>query len=123
MYQCRAENQIKAVYSSAQLRVLSLKPTFKKRPLEAEIYAIASGNTTIVCDPEAAPQPAFQWKKDGIIIGSGGHRRILPNGNLLISPTSRDDEGVYTCIASNAYGTAESHARLIVLQELRLGNS
>ncbi|XP_059613760.1 contactin [Phlebotomus argentipes] len=119
MYQCRAENQIKAVYSSAQLRVLSLKPTFKKRPLEAEIYAIASGNTTIICDPEAAPQPTFQWKKDGIVIGSGGHRRILPLGNLLISPTSRDDEGVYTCVASNAYGTAESHARLIVLQELR----
>lgn len=117
MYQCKAENQLKAVYSSAQLRVLTMKPSFKKRPLEAEIYAIANGNTTIVCDPEAAPRPRFQWKKDGNVIGSGGNRRILPTGTLIISPTSRDDEGVYTCVASNSNGTDESRARLIVLRK------
>lgn len=115
LYQCAAKNQIKTVYSSAQLRVLSLKPSFHKRPLESEIYAIYNGNTTIVCDPEAAPRPKFQWKKDGNIVGSGGHRRILPTGTLIISPTSRDDEGLYSCIASNEYGTDESRARLIVL--------
>jgi hypothetical protein len=117
MYQCRAENQLKAVYSSAQLRVLSMKPSFKKRPLETDIYAIYNGNTTIVCDPEAAPRPKFQWKKDGNMIGAGGHRKILPTGTLVISPTSRDDEGVYTCMATNAYGTDESKARLIVLRK------
>lgn len=115
MYQCAAKNQIKTVYSSAQLRVLSMKPSFHKRPLESEIYATYNGNTTIVCDPEAAPRPKFQWKKDGSLIGPGGHRRILPTGTLIISPTSRDDEGVYTCIASNEYGTDESRSRLIVL--------
>lgn len=119
MYQCKATNQLRASYSSAQLRVLSMKPSFKKRPLESEIYAIANGNTTILCDPEAAPRPKFQWKKDGNVIGAGGHRRILPSGALIISPTSRDDEGIYTCVASNAYGVDESRARLIVLQELR----
>lgn len=117
MYQCRAQNQLKAVYSSAQLRVLSMKPSFHKRPLESEIYAIYNGNTTIVCDPEAAPRPKFQWKKDGNIIGTGGHRRILQSGTLLITPTSRDDEGVYTCVATNAYGTDESKARVIVLRK------
>ncbi|XP_055372029.1 contactin isoform X2 [Condylostylus longicornis] len=119
MYQCRAENQLKAVFSSAQLRVLSMKPSFKKRPLESEIYAIYNGNTTIVCDPEAAPRPKFQWKKDGNIIGSGGHRTVLPSGTLIIRQTSRDDEGIYTCVATNSNGTDESKARLIVLQELR----
>ncbi|XP_055857806.1 contactin [Episyrphus balteatus] len=119
MYQCGATNQLKTAYSSAQLRVLSMKPSFKKRPLESEIYAIYNGNTTIVCDPEAAPRPKFQWKKDGNVIGSGGHRRILPSGTLVISPTSRDDEGIYTCVATNTGGTDESRARLIVLQELR----
>jgi hypothetical protein len=96
-----------------------MKPSFKKRPLESEIYAIYNGNTTILCDPEAAPRPKFQWKKDGNVIGSGGHRRIYPSGTLVISPTSRDDEGVYTCVATNPYGTDESKSRLIVLQELR----
>lgn len=119
MFQCGATNQLKTAFSSAQLRVLSMKPSFKKRPLESEIYAIYNGNSTIVCDPEAAPRPKFQWKKDGNVIGSGGHRRILPSGTLIISPTSRDDEGIYTCVATNTGGTDESRARLIVLQELR----
>lgn len=117
MYQCRAHNQLHAVFSSAQLRVLSMKPSFHKRPLESEIYAIYNGNTTIVCDPEAAPRPKFQWKKDGNVIGAGGHRRILPTGTLIISPTSRDDEGIYTCVATNTYGTDESRSRLIVLRK------
>lgn len=119
MYQCKAVNQLKGVYSSAQLRVLAMKPSFKKKPLESEIYSIYNGNTSIECKPEAAPQPKIVWKKDGNIIGSGGHRRILPSGTLIISPTSRDDEGLYTCVASNSQGVAESRARLIVLQELR----
>ncbi|CRK87512.1 CLUMA_CG001313, isoform A [Clunio marinus] len=131
MYQCRAQNQLKAVYSSAQLRVLSMKPSFKKHPLEAEIYAVSNGNTSIVCNPEAAPRPKFQWKKDGIVIsaggavgaGGGGHRKIKPDGTLVLSPTSRDDEGVYTCVATNAYGTDESRARLIVLQEIRFSQA
>ncbi|XP_005186281.1 contactin [Musca domestica] len=119
MYQCGAANQLKTAYSSAQLRVLTMKPSFKKRPLESEIYAVYNGNTTIECDPEAAPRPKIQWKKDEQLIGAGGHRRILPSGTLIISPTSRDDEGVYSCVASNLAGSDESRARLIVLQELR----
>lgn len=119
MYQCKAANQLKGSYSSSELRVLSMKPSFKKRPLEPEIYAIQNGNTTIVCNPEAAPRPKFQWKKDGNIISAGGHRKIRPEGTLVISPTSRDDEGIYTCVATNAYGTDESRSRLIVLQEIR----
>ncbi|XP_058128095.1 contactin [Anopheles ziemanni] len=120
MYQCKATNQLKGVYSAAQLRVLSMKPSFKKRPLESEIYSIANGNTTIHCEPEAAPTPKIVWKKDGNVIGAGGHRKIHPGtGTLFISPTSRDDEGTYTCVATNTQGMAESKARLIVLQELR----
>lgn len=72
---------------------------------------------TIKCNPEAAPKPKFVWKKDGIEIGSGGHRRIFNDGNLLLSPVSRDDEGVYTCTAINELGLAESKGRLIVLSK------
>lgn len=42
----------------------------------------------------------------------------MENGNLIISPVSRDDEGLYTCRASNVYGTDESQGRLIVLRKL-----
>lgn len=119
MYQCGARNQLKTTYSSAQLRVLSLKPSFKKRPLESETYGAEGGNVTIACNPEAAPKPTFTWKKDNNVIGGGGPRRILENGNLVISPVSRDDEGVYTCAAKNQYGSDESLGRLIVLRAPR----
>ncbi|XP_053991481.1 contactin [Hylaeus volcanicus] len=115
MYQCRAKNQLKTKYSSAQLRVLSLRPSFKKRPMEPETYAAEKGNVTIVCNPEAAPRPKFVWKKDGNVIGSGGRRRILETGSLIISPVSRDDEGTYVCTATNQYGSDETRGRLIVL--------
>ncbi|XP_066587501.1 contactin [Prorops nasuta] len=116
MYQCRAKNQLKTKYSSAQLRVLSLKPSFKKRPMEPETYAAEGGNVTIACNPEAAPRPKFVWKKDGNVIGAGGRRRILEKGNLVIAPISRDDEGTYVCTATNQYGSDETRGRLIVLR-------
>ncbi|XP_033366000.1 contactin isoform X1 [Bombus vosnesenskii] len=116
MYQCRARNQLKTKYSSAQLRILSLKPSFKKRPMEPETYAAEKGNVTIFCNPEAAPRPKFVWKKDGNVIGSGGRRRILETGNLIISPVSRDDEGTYICTATNQYGSDDTRGRLIVLR-------
>lgn len=116
MYQCRARNQLRTRYSSAQLRVLSLAPSFKKRPLETETYAAEGGNVTMRCNPEAAPRPRFIWKKDRNILGSGGRRIILENGNMVIKPVSRDDEGVYSCTAENAYGRDQSYGRLIVLR-------
>lgn len=69
MYQCRATNSLKTKYSSAQLRVLAFRPTFKKHPLEAETYAADGGSVTIKCNPEAAPRPRFVWKKDGNVLG------------------------------------------------------
>jgi len=92
-----------------------LRPSFKKRPLETEILAAENGNVTIKCDPEAAPRPKFLWRKDGNIIGGGGRRRII-NGNLHINPVSREDQGLYTCIAQNALGQDESSGRLTVLR-------
>lgn len=100
-----------------KIEFAAFKPTFKKHPLESEIYAAEQGNVTIKCNPEAAPKPRFTWKKDGNVLGQGGHRRMLENGNLIISPVSRDDEGLYTCTASNELGMDESRGRLIVLRK------
>jgi len=50
-------------------------------------------------------------------LGSGGRRRILENGNLIINPVGKDDEGMYVCIATNSIGTEESHGKLIVMRK------
>lgn len=94
-----------------------MKPSFKKHPMEPETYAADRGNVTLTCNPEAAPRPTFVWKKDGNVLGSGGRRHIHENGNLVISPVSRDDEGTYVCVATNTYGNDETRGRLLVLRE------
>lgn len=94
-------------------------PNFRKHPLETELYAAEEGNLTISCQPEAAPFPEFQWKKDGYNVGTSGGGRvfIMPNGFLRINPVRIEDEGNYTCIARNVYGQDMSSGRLIVLRE------
>lgn len=47
----------------------ALAPSFKKKPLNPEIYGAIENNVTIECNPEAAPKPKFTWKKDGYTIG------------------------------------------------------
>lgn len=116
MYQCKASNQIAERYSSGQLRILDIKPSFAKKPLESDIYAADGGNVTIACNPEAAPRPKYMWRKDGFTIGSGGRRIILPSGHLLINPVSLEDSGNFTCTAENRFGSDSSTGRVIVLR-------
>ncbi|XP_027207013.1 contactin [Penaeus vannamei] len=117
MYQCKASNHLGSAYSTAQLKVLELAPTFRKKPLESEMYAAEGVSVTIVCNPEAAPRPKFTWRKNDLVIGRGGRRQILRNGNLIINPVSREDDGNYTCTAENVYGSDTSSGRLIVLRK------
>ncbi|XP_037068317.1 contactin-like isoform X2 [Pollicipes pollicipes] len=121
MYQCRATNQLGSTYSSGQLRVLAFRPTFAKQPLERLMFSGQGLNHTIACDPEAAPRPKIEWQLNGRPIGStsnpasAGRRRVLPNGYLQLDPVGIDDEGTYTCVASNRYGKDSSSGRLRVL--------
>jgi len=99
------------------LQILSLHPSSATRPLEAEIYAAENGNMAIACNPEAAPRPKKgPQKKGGFTIDSGGRRVVLPSGHLHIHPVSRDDEGNFTCIAENRFGSDQSTGRLVVLR-------
>ena len=64
MYQCKATNELGTAFSSGQLRIVQMAPSFQKHPMPAELYAGEGGNITIPCVPEALPVPSFQWQKD-----------------------------------------------------------
>ncbi|UYV67456.1 CNTN3 [Cordylochernes scorpioides] len=121
MFQCEAINQLGSAYSAGQLRVITLKPTFSKYPMDEEMYAAEGGNYTIPCRPEAAPFPAeFKWRKDGSPVHQGGRIRVLNNGYLYLQQIRHEDKGLYTCEATNPYGTDRTEGMLIVLAKPKL---
>ncbi|XP_023243546.1 contactin-like isoform X1 [Centruroides sculpturatus] len=113
-YQCRAKNELGVVISSGRLKILSLAPNFIKYPLEPDVYVAEGGNLTIPCRPEAVPPPKYSWSHNGKAV-SGGRFRIKDNGYLHIESARFLDEGIYTCEATNRYGSAKSSGRLVVL--------
>ncbi|GFS41753.1 contactin [Trichonephila inaurata madagascariensis] len=123
MYQCKASNHLGSSYSSGQLRVITMKPSFAKYPMNSELFAAEGGNITIPCRPEAAPFPEFTWKRNNYGLSSTGRIRILTNGYLHINPVKREDEGRYSCIAKNQYGSDYTEGLLIVLSLPRMVDS
>ncbi|KAK6176500.1 hypothetical protein SNE40_014772 [Patella caerulea] len=125
MYQCAASNVYGTVFSTAQLRILEFKPSFKKYPLEKRVAATNGGNVTYVCNPEAAPAPVYKWLKNGRDLGLtpgtiSGNMRMLMNGNLYIEGVQQADQGTYTCEVENSLGKASSSGQLTVVEETRI---
>ena len=133
MYQCKATNDLDSRFSSGQLRVLKLRPSFIKFPLEPTVYGAMGGSVTIQCRPEAAPRPNITWYHNGNRIGEGGKRKIFPSGTIQITQLTSSDSGQvvfsgyfipylsiifpqYDCVASNKYGTDRSIGFLQVKQ-------
>ena len=114
MYQCQARNDLDTRYSSGQLKVLKIAPSFQKHPLYDPVYAAANGNITIECKPEAAPRPNITWYFNGEKVGNGGKRIIYPSGNLFLKSLTSAESGQYECRASNKHGSDRTMTNLIV---------
>ncbi|ESO05253.1 hypothetical protein HELRODRAFT_185513 [Helobdella robusta] len=124
MYQCSATNSHGTSFSSAQLRILAFAPSFKKNPVQPNVFGLLDGNVTMLCSPEASPPANKEWFKDGMALNPGtdptSRIRMLPNGNLFIRQISSEDKGNYSCTAQNSYGTASSSGRLLVLPQFTI---
>ncbi|KAK3779087.1 hypothetical protein RRG08_011112 [Elysia crispata] len=109
MYQCEARNTNGMARSSAQLRSLSLAPTFSLTPVESSKQAAQGGEVTISCSPQAAPRAKIRWEKNGAEVGT-----VLPNGDLHLTDLKVADSGKYTCVAINDLGEDRSSCVLTV---------
>lgn len=66
----------------------------------------------------AEPAAEILWDKDGLLIGDDSAFRVDYYGDgratLYIAEAFADDQGYYTCTATNSLGTCRTTARLTV---------
>ncbi|CAN9512169.1 unnamed protein product [Ophioblennius macclurei] len=120
VYQCNASNQHGYLLANAVLNVLDLSPRMLG-PRNQLIKVIKNERTFLDCPFFGSPVPELRWFKNGQGSGlDGGQYRVYINGTLEIKRARAEDEGTYTCVASNMMGKAENQVRLEVKDRTRI---
>lgn len=60
------------------------------------------------CIVRGVPEPSLTWAKDGVSYP------VSPDGSLAFGTVGLDDEGTYTCTATNTAGKDEARVQLLV---------
>jgi len=70
------------------------------------------------CQVIGLPRPIIRWYKDGVNITNWSRYKFdyTPDGmvNLSMMNVRPSDMGVYSCVAENSEGTAETSANLVI---------
>ena len=85
------------------------------------ITILRGASVAIGCVAIGSPKPGITWLKDGQGIVPTERLRVSENGSLVISKALVSDTAQYTCVAGNAYGTAQETSSLIVIGMYWLG--
>ena len=65
---------------------------------------------TLTCDVNGHPVPSIQWKKNGTEISRETKRDLV----MVLDYTQ--DDGEYSCVASNDHGTKESETETVYVK-------
>ncbi|XP_077190798.1 neurofascin isoform X8 [Paroedura picta] len=120
VYQCNASNEHGYLLANAFVSVLDVSP----RILAArnQLMKVIQNNRTLLdCPFFGSPIPTARWFKNGQ--GNtldGGNYRMYENGTLEIIMARKEDQGTYTCVATNILGKAEIQVRLEVKDPTRI---
>ncbi|XP_059893843.1 contactin 1b [Gadus macrocephalus] len=120
MYQCLAENYYGIKYANAELRVIACAPTFELNPVKKQLLGARNGRVVIECRPRAAPRPRFTWTKGKELLYNNSRISLMYDGSLEILNATKNDEGVYTCLAENDRGKANSSGTLTITEATEL---
>ncbi|VVC43054.1 Hypothetical protein CINCED_3A018710 [Cinara cedri] len=106
-----------AISHKVNLVVTYFRQEFRTQPKDANP---ASGDTVrLECDPpKGYPEPSVSWQKNGEPMPLDSKKRwyIEEPGNLVIRDVNSEDDGSYTCIASNLAGTRKSKPIMLITQ-------
>ncbi|XP_023819005.1 myopalladin isoform X2 [Oryzias latipes] len=96
-------------------RPVMAAPVFTKNLLD---LAASQGQLVVLeCRVKGVPAPKVDWFREGKVLEDSPDFRILQKKDictLVIAEVFAEDSGMFTCIASNKYGTVSSSAALKV---------
>lgn len=79
-----------------------------------KVIKVQVGHTVdLPCVVKGVPEPAVTWTKDL------KKYQASPDGSLLLKTVTLEDEGTYTCTASNKAGEDEARIRVVIQGWLR----
>ncbi|GFN88309.1 hemicentin-1 [Plakobranchus ocellatus] len=111
-YRCVVQNEAGSDSSELVLEV-GAPPEIVHPPENVGIDIGSNG--TLPCQAIGRPLPKLSWRRaDGKPIDFSSRFRQLPSGSLQINRISPGDEGIYTCVAQNAFGLADAAAYVSV---------
>ncbi|XP_044144347.1 LOW QUALITY PROTEIN: neurofascin [Bufo gargarizans] len=120
VFQCNASNAHGYLLANSFINILDV-PSRVLGPRNQLIRVIEYNRTQLDCPFFGSPIPTLRWFKNGQ--GSnldGGNYRVHENGTLEISVVRKEDQGKYTCVATNILGNAENTVRLEVKEATRI---
>ncbi|NXG79065.1 NFASC protein, partial [Baryphthengus martii] len=120
VYQCNASNEHGYLLANAFVSVLDVSPRILA-PRNQLIKVIQNNRTRLDCPFFGSPIPTLRWFKNGQ--GNtldGGNYKAHENGSLEMDMARKEDQGIYTCVATNILGKAEAQVRLEVKDPTRI---
>ncbi|XP_070601585.1 neurofascin isoform X7 [Erythrolamprus reginae] len=120
VYQCNASNEHGYLLANAFVSVLDVVPRILA-PRNQLIKVIQNNWTLLDCPFFGSPIPTLRWFKNGQ--GStlhGGNYKTHENGTLEITRARKEDQGTYTCVATNLLGKAQNQVRLEIKDPTRI---
>ncbi|XP_063811296.1 neurofascin isoform X6 [Pseudophryne corroboree] len=120
VFQCNASNTHGYLLANAFISILDVASRVLG-PRNQLIRVIEYNRTQLDCPYFGSPIPTLRWFKNGQ--GSnldGGNYRVHENGTLEINVVRKEDQGKYTCVATNILGNAENTVRLEVKEPTRI---
>ncbi|KAK2859469.1 hypothetical protein Q5P01_004089 [Channa striata] len=115
-YRCSARHLVtgQETHLDTQVVVTILRPPVLLNNL-TDCTVNISSSVTLSCPSEGVPPPVITWYKDERALSHGSGIVISPeDGMLHIDRITVEDQGLYTCQATNERGSAESSAYIRV---------
>uniref|UniRef100_A0A3Q3W3C5 Ig-like domain-containing protein n=1 Tax=Mola mola TaxID=94237 RepID=A0A3Q3W3C5_MOLML len=106
LYLCVASNIAGNLTQSIELSVL-VPPSIQAGP---RVMKVQVGHPVeLPCVVRGVPEPTLTWTQDGT------RYPVSADGSLALRNVGLDDEGIYTCTATNTAGKDEAQVQLLVL--------